>query len=527
MAKQLTTSKRLIHNTLFNVATLMSNAVIGFFLIRFFLGRLGEARYGVWVLICSVFRYRGILSLGLNSAVNRQIPVRLATDDTPGIGKVLSTALFFYSSLALVVVLLSLLLWAKMGDWFTIEPELVATAGQLALVTGLCFALASPLQLTTAVLSGLQRYDVTGATTLAVLVARTVLVVALLLRGHGLVAMGLVFGFSEILTRALQYVFARHLLPAVSLSVRNIDLPLLKEMLFYGTNTFLYATGALVIYKASDLVIAVFLGSSEVSRFAVATAGVLLLSQFLQAFTAAIMPAISDLDARDEHSAVEEITFLTQKYSLLLIIPAGCFLAVLGREFLTVWVGPKFEDPAVVDSLAVVLAILTVGHCLRLAQHSNFLVLVGRGEHRVFGLLTAVTAGLCVSGSILALGYLDWGLLGVAWCNAVPMALISGLILSAYFNRKMEITWCQSVKHVWRPALLGSLPAVAMMVLWKLVAPPDSWLELSAVVIASAAVTGICGWFLSLEPVERRRLLRVAGRSGVAPAMETDGIPPV
>ena len=49
--RPVTTSKRLVRNTILNVTTLVSHAVIGFFLIRFFLGRLGEVRYGVWLLI--------------------------------------------------------------------------------------------------------------------------------------------------------------------------------------------------------------------------------------------------------------------------------------------------------------------------------------------------------------------------------------------------------------------------------------------------------------------------------------------
>ena len=504
----------------------MSNAVIGFFLIRFFLGRLGEARYGVWVLIGSIFRYRGILSMGLNSAINRHIPVCLAREDREGVAKVISTSLFFFSALAILGVLISVLLSVKVGDWFAVEPELVRTAGQLVLVTGLCFAASSPLQLTSAVLSGLQRYDISGIITLAILTARTVLVVVLLLRGCGLVTMGLVFGVGEIVTRLVQYAFVRRLLPDVTFSVGSIDLALLKEMLFYGMNTFMYGMGALVIYKASDLIIGIFLGTAEVSQFAVATAGVLLLSQFLQAFTAAIKPAVSDLDARDEQSRVQEIALLTQKYSLLVIIPAGVFLVMLGREFLTVWVGAKFQDPSVVVSLAGVLTILTAGHCLRLTQHSNFLVLVGRGEHKVFGVLTAITALVCVCGSVFAVKFLGWGLTGIAWCNAMPIGLVSGLVLPFYFNRKMHIALRQSLRHVWWPALAGSTPAVVLMTAWKLLLPPDSWLELTAVLVATVATMGLGGWFLSLEGIERQRLLAVVRRRRKATEVEVAEIPP-
>ena len=45
-----------------------------------------------------------VLGLGLNSAINRRIPMYLAKDDEEGIRKVVSTALFFFSIMALVLV---------------------------------------------------------------------------------------------------------------------------------------------------------------------------------------------------------------------------------------------------------------------------------------------------------------------------------------------------------------------------------------------------------------------------------------
>ncbi len=41
----------MVHNTFFNVAALVSNILIGFFLIRFFLSRLGEPQYDVLLLL--------------------------------------------------------------------------------------------------------------------------------------------------------------------------------------------------------------------------------------------------------------------------------------------------------------------------------------------------------------------------------------------------------------------------------------------------------------------------------------------
>jgi O-antigen/teichoic acid export membrane protein len=283
-------------------------------------------------------------------------------------------------------------------------------------------------------------------------------------------------------------------------------------MLAYGINTFLYAAGAIIVYNASNLVIAIFIGTAQISQFAIAGAGVFLLSQLLTAFTAAIKPAVSDLDARNDQARVREIAFLTQKYSLLLIIPSGCFLVAMGREFLTIWVGDQFQDPAVINEMAVILAILTVAHCFMLAQHSNFLVLVGRGEHRIFGVFTALMALLCVSASIVSVKVLQWGLRGVAWSSFLPLVLISGVILPIYFNWKMRVSAQESVREVWQPALLGSLPAVICICLWKYLAPPGSWLEIAGVVAAAMALTGVGGWCFSLRDIERKRFVHIALR---------------
>lgn len=506
--KYITTSRRLLQNTVFNVMTLVSSAVISFFLIRFFLAQLGESRYGVWVLIGSIFQYRRLLDMGMNSSINRYIPVGLAKGDDEAVQRVLSTSLFFFSVVAVVFILLSLVIYLNIGAWFSIASDMVGIAGLLVLVVGSCFALAMPLQLSSALLSGLQRYDVLNLAELLVLLLRTALIVVLLQRGLGLLTMGLVFGISEIAVRLVQFVFARRLLAQASITLKSVDFKLLREMLAYGINTFLYTMGALILFKASDVVIAVYIGTEEVSQFAVAIAGLILLSQFLRAFTAAIKPAVSDLDARDEHWRVREISFLMQKYSLLLIIPAGCFLVVMGREFLQIWVGEEFQNPAVIKSMSVILAILTVGHCLRLAQHSNFIVLVGKGEHRLFGLFALVMAFLCVSASVVSVKVFNLGLLGVAWSNCLPVALISGVVLPIYFNRKMNISMRESILRIWWPALLGGIPAVIMISGWKYFYPPDGWPSISLVILSAMLLTCLSAWCLSFTQLERNRLVK-------------------
>jgi O-antigen/teichoic acid export membrane protein len=229
-------------------------------------------------------------------------------------------------------------------------------------------------------------------------------------------------------------------------------------------------------------------------------------------FSRAVKPAVSDLDARGDTARMKEVAFLTQKYTLLMIIPSCCFLVAMGREFLGVWVGAKIQDAAVLDMMAIIMAIMAVAQAVCMAQHSNFVVLVGRGYHKIFGIFTIISAIIFIILAVICLKVLNLGLIAVAWCNFIPLVLFSGIILPMYFNRRMQIAMLETIKRVWGPALWGTLPPVLLIAAWKLIAPPQSWPQLIGVVATAGVLTLVSSWFFSLTPAERQRFGRVLGR---------------
>ena len=488
------------------------SAIIGFFLIRFLIQYLGEKQYGVWVLVASVFQFRLLLNMGLNSAVNRYIPVCLAKQDYVGVNKVISTTFFFYCCIAIILAIISVIIYFNVGRWFKIEPELIQSARNLVLIVGGCFSLVVPLQMSSAILSGIQRHDILNLAFIITLLAKTALLVVLVLKGFGLLTVGLIFAGSEIVPRIIQYHFSKKLMPTICITTKNVEKRLLLEMGAYGVNSMLYAINIMVLAKASSIIIAIFLGTTDVSYFAIALSGVKLISLALQPFSRAIQPAASDLGARNDDKRLNEMAFLSQKYSLLMLIPSACFFVVMGREFLTVWMGPAIADPATIGMMATILTILTVANGLRLAQHSNYVVLLGLGEHRVFGFMTVVNSLLFIGSAVLCLSVFQLGLLAVAWSFFVPMVLISGVFLPIYYRYKRKIRWADNMRQVWAPAVLGTLPAVVLIILWKYFNPPDSWLGLIAVVAAAATLTVTGSWLLSLSSLEKKRFIKIINR---------------
>jgi O-antigen/teichoic acid export membrane protein len=235
-------------------------------------------------------------------------------------------------------------------------------------------------------------------------------------------------------------------------------------------------------------------------------APLLLLSQFVQASNGVIKPAVSDLDARDQAKGVRMLSMLTQKYTLLLLLPAVFFLSLLGGRFLGIWMGAEFKD------LGLLLALLSVAHLIRLSQYSSFLVLVGKGEHRIFGVLAISVAIATMVLAVVAVRFLGLGLPGVVLANVIPMVLAYGAVLPLYFGRKMGIPVSASLREVLLPALRGSCPAFVVTLLWRIYLPLDSWTHLLVMIACVVTIWSVSCWILALTQEERARFLRIAGR---------------
>jgi O-antigen/teichoic acid export membrane protein len=503
MDEPTTYSRRLIFNSLFNVSATIGKALIAFFLVPFLVRYLGKDAYGVWTLVGSIFAYSMTLGFGLSSAINRYVPVYLVEKDKKGIDSVIGTSVAYCVFVGLVILGVAVAAYFNLDKWFAIPPDLVRASKVLVLIVGGAFALSMPLRPFGAVISGLQRYDIHSLGSFIPIAVRAVFVVVLLAAGYGLVTVGVVYGLCEVLIVSVYLVFSRKLLGSLSVSFRSFSMTLLRDMLAYGVNTFLYITAAIIVYKGSDIIIGVFLTTRDVTMFAIAVAPLFMVSQLLETSVAVLKPAVSDLDARNDQERVREISFLSQKYSLLLLFPAISFLILMGREFLVLWVGSDFGE------LGLVLTVLAAGRFVMLAQYSNFLVLVGKGEHKVFGVMAVSMALTAMALGILFVGKLDMGIMGMATACAIPMVVIYGAIMPVYYNRRMDISTRECVRWVFRPAIFGSTFAVALIAVWKFFAPPGSWLHLGAVIVSVVAVWSVSVWKLSLSPVEKTRLLKI------------------
>src|SRR5689334_21795393 len=112
------------------------NILVGIFISPFILHRLGDAAYGIWVLIFSITGYYGLFDLGIRSSVVRFVSKFTATDERESLGRLINTSLLSYTLIGAAAMLITLVLTMFVDKVFRIPPEFQSTARWLFLMVG-------------------------------------------------------------------------------------------------------------------------------------------------------------------------------------------------------------------------------------------------------------------------------------------------------------------------------------------------------------------------------------------------------
>src|SRR6266478_6307632 len=128
--------RQILKNVGSSWSALALNVVVGIFLSPFILHHLGDAAFGIWVLIFSVTGYYGLFDLGIRSSIIRYVSKYTATDDREKLTQFVNTALFSYTGIGVVSMALTALASPFIEHVFKIPPGMHAQARLLLLLVG-------------------------------------------------------------------------------------------------------------------------------------------------------------------------------------------------------------------------------------------------------------------------------------------------------------------------------------------------------------------------------------------------------
>ena len=450
-------------NTGFNAAGRLWEALVALVLTRYIVDAVGVPAFGVWALVSVFTGYVALADFGVGSAYVKYVAEHAARRETSEISAVVTTGTAFYFVLGAVVVTVG---WpcvnaiVALFEWFGMAGEQASADLRFLLRGGLLLFAATNLTAAfTAIQTGLQRMGVTTVISFASSIAKIAATIAFLEMGFGVRGLLYASAISLAVFALSSIVAAFRLVPGLRLGPTAFQTSTLRRLVHFGIRAQVAKLSNLVLFQ-TDLVVAGLVrgafGYTGLYQLGVALANKM--RQLPVILLSALVPAASDMDARDDHERLERLYLVASKYVAALAIPLALYTAGCAGPLIRAWMGDRLGLEVSVG----VLRIIAVGYIANIIPGAGVSVALGKGlpglQMRA-GLIATVSNIVLTVGLVLTIGF--WG---------IPLGTAISLYVSwAWFARAMRGVLGVSHRRFLRVAVvwpvLASLPGLVVSVL--------------------------------------------------------------
>jgi O-antigen/teichoic acid export membrane protein len=436
-----------------------ANIVVGIFLSPFILHRLGDAAFGIWVLIFSLTGYYGIFDLGIRSSIIRYVSKYTATQDLKEVSGLINTALFTYSCVGAICLAITLAGSFYVDRFFHFSPSLEGTARWLLLLVGASVAVGFPLGMFGGILEGLQKFYINNWTAVVSTLLRAVLIVFYLNRGYGLLTAALITVGLPFLAAIVRAVLAFRFMP-MKLSWADVNRNSFRHMANYSGVTFMIIVAAQLRFKTDAVVIGTFLSSAAITYFYAGSRLVDYAGEVVSSLAQIFVPMSSQSDAAGNLDRLRKIFIAGNRACAFTILPMTAAFLILGKSIIEVWVGKKY----VAQGYPVLLTLI-IPYTLMLVQSASSRILFGMSKHAKFAVIALLEGASNVILSLLLVR--PFGILGDAWGTAIPLACTYVLFMPRHLCSHLSIRISTYLRQAYLLPLILSVPPAAVLLLMR------------------------------------------------------------
>jgi O-antigen/teichoic acid export membrane protein len=474
---------QIIRNVGSSWSALATNVAVGVFLSPFILHRLGDAAFGVWVLIFSVTGYYGLFDLGIRSSIIRYVSKYTATDDHEKLTQFVNTALFSYAGIGAVSMVLTTVLSSSVEHLFKIPPEMHSQARLLLLMVGASVSLSFPLGVFGGMLEGLQRFYILNWTSIGATLARAALIVYFLNRGYGLLTIALITVALPIVSSILRGIVVFRLCP-VPLGLKHVDRASFRHMANYGSTTFLVMVAARLRFRTDELVLGTMMSTVAVTWFNIGARIVDYAQEFVTSLSQVFVPMASQSEATGNLDRVRKIYIAGNRACAFLILPITAILIILGKHIIRIWMGARY-----VPHSYPVLVVMIIPFALMLSQAASGRVLFGLGKHQT---LAAITVLEGIANLILSIALVPpLGIVGDALGTAIPLSFTCIAFLPRHLKKQIGVPVGTFLREAYTLPILLTLPLVAVLWLANRLFYPRNLIQLTLEILAVTSIYGV------------------------------------
>jgi O-antigen/teichoic acid export membrane protein len=473
--------------------------VIAFFFVPFIASEFGDARYGVWVIVFQTINYFSLLDIGLSSALTRYVSRYLSERDFGRISRTLSTSNVLYLIIGSLIFAGVYLFVELFFHYFKIsDPAMVEEGKQALLVLGAFMAFNSYLLPFGNSFAGFQRQDINRFLAVCENIILVIIMVWLIRRGHGLVALALAILSISVLKHIAGIVWLKRLYREVRFSLKDVSAETARTLMGYSKVSFGITIGWLIIFNTDTFLLGMLSSSAAAGIYNPAAQLMLYLRNTVNAIGIPLTPAVSHVDAAGRAEQVRSIYHRGIKYITYLSVLFTVGVVVYAKPFVNLWLPPEFEQTA------QVMIILAFGSAFFLPQIIGNSVLFGIGQHQYI-LRTLIFEAL---GKILIAIFLvpKHGLWGMAVANTIPQVILYSTLYPWFISRALGISLRTIALTGLRSGALATVVTIPAVLIASRILPPVTWGAFAVNVLVVVGIAAVPGYLL-LERGDRDKLI--------------------
>jgi O-antigen/teichoic acid export membrane protein len=492
-------SAKLARNTVANYGGTFVAMAVGLVLTPFLVHKLGDAHYGIWALLGSVIAYFQLLDLGLSTSLAKYVAEYLAQEREAELSQVCGTVLAAYLGLAAIasVAIIGFAPW--FAHVFNVVPEDAFLATGTFLLVGLNFVILLPTSLLNAILIGYQRIDYSNIIRSISQLANAGVVILLLNRGLGLIAVAFVSILTTLLVARGRLYFIRRTAPQLRFSPRFFRPDVARMMFGYSAAVFMVQISGLVLFQKDNVILGFFFPVAVITPYAVTYKVAHYLDLLAQPLTAVLFPAYAELKGKLDDRRLRILYLEGTRGVTVLCSLLGVFLLMTGTDILGLWVGLKYRDqgPILYPLLLffVVIAVARVG--------GSLLVAIGQARLRMYMAIGMMVLNLVLCTTLARV----WGPRGLAIGNALSVLVVYGFVLIPFVGMKVGVSVVQSVRFALLPAVLPAALTAGYLHLARKYYPIRNWLMAGFYLVSSALLFGTAYLIVGATRSERASYL--------------------
>lgn len=450
----MSSSTQIKYGAIISYIAIFFNIAAGLLYTPWMVRQIGVSDFGLFSLIGAFLSYF-LIDFGLGSSIARFIARFRAEGKEKEVNNLLGITTRIYLIIDFIILLVLVVVFFFLSNIFKeLTPREVEKFQIIYVIAGFFSLISFPFTPVSGALIAYERFFVLKLSDMAQKVFVIVLMVLALLMGYGLFALVLVNGLVGFGVKLFNFLYLKQK-TNIRINLQFFDKKLAKELFSFSSWVFVIGIAQRLLLNIVPTILGILSGSTQIAIFAIAMTLEGYTWTFANALNGLFLPKVTRMVSDDENRhEVSNLMIRVGRIQLLVIGLLITGIVVLGKPFISLWMGPDF-----IPSYYVVLFLVVPG-IITLTQEIAYTLLfvVNEIKYRailfIFASVVSVIIGIILAPKLGALGTAIGVGTALVICHIVGMNVVYSKILKLEIGRFFRSV---HIKMIWPLVVSGSL----------------------------------------------------------------------